>query len=202
MNRLILGSSSLRRIEGIQRIGIPYHVLSMDFHEQTEDDYSADKKVRFIAEQKMIQLEQHFHKELAGQWVLTADTLVHLETETLGKPADILEAENMLFFLSGKLHHVTTAFCLKDSTGSKETFSDTTDVVFRKLDKNLVDFYLQLGEWKDAAGAYRIQESGDLLIDRINGSFSNVMGLPFRLLYDILLSKGFFENPKFSSSRS
>jgi septum formation protein len=128
-----------------------------------------------------------------NHWILTADTLVYRKNHKLGKPKDRKHAFEMLNSLSGKPHFVSSALALFNPTSKKiHLKQDITRVKFKTLTPQLIQLYLSLNEWKDAAGAYKIQDSGDLLIKGIRGSFSNVMGLPISLLYDMLFQGNFF----------
>ena len=115
--------------------------------------------------------------------VLGADTLVCLATRLFGKPPDLAAAHVMLEQLSGQTHQVVTAVCLLHLRARRQRiFVETTDVTFRPLDDVLIRRYLQQVNPLDKAGAYAIQEQGDLIVERIAGSYSNVVGLPVERL--------------------
>ena len=122
-------------------------------------------------------------KKLPDALVLGADTLVFLGGEILGKPRDLAEAQRMLSRLQGRSHQVVTGVSLIHLRGHQERiFADSTDVLFHPLDNALIREYTQKVNTLDKAGAYAIQESGDILISEISGSFSNVVGLPVEML--------------------
>jgi septum formation protein len=110
--------------------------------------------------------------------VIGADTLVFIDGEPLGKPADLGEARAMLRRLAGRLHRVCTGVCIIFPDGGRRVFHDTTEVRFRPLDEAAIDAYLAVANPLDKAGAYGIQESGELIVEGISGSYENVMGLP------------------------
>src|SRR5439155_2797715 len=114
-----------------------------------------------------------------GRWVLAADTVVNVDGEPLGKPRDAAHARAMLARLSGRKHEVATAFVLLDSAG--RTFAADvvrSEVVFRRLEPADIDSYVRTGEPFDKAGAYAIQGGARHFVREVNGSFTNVVGLP------------------------
>lgn len=126
-----------------------------------------------------------------GQWVIGADTLVAIDGQALGKPADSAEACRMLTMLSGRTHEVVTAVCLihKDS-GQRREFLETTRVTFLPLTPGEIDAYLQLINPLDKAGSYAAQEHGDKIIASVEGSWTNVVGLPMERLLEELEQLG------------
>lgn len=110
--------------------------------------------------------------------VIGSDTLVFIDDMPLGKPVDLDDARSMLRRLSARTHRVCTGVCVIDPGGEMNVFHDTTEVTFLALDEATIDQYLSLVNPLDKAGAYGIQESGDLIVAGITGSFENVMGLP------------------------
>jgi septum formation protein len=124
--------------------------------------------------------------------VLGADTLVALHGIPYGKPRDLAEARAMLRALSGNTHEVITAICIADGGPDQiEIVEDQTHVVFKSLDDAVIDEYLRLVPVLDKAGAYGIQERGEMLAERIDGSFNNVMGLPTERLAPLLIQRGY-----------
>ena len=139
-------------------------------------------------------------------WILGADTVIELDGRILEKPASVDEARMMLGALSAKEHRVLTGACLlkasiENSVSSKPTLvidkpkltteCDTTSVRFSKLSDDEIEWYLRSGEWRDAAGSYKIQQKGACLVESISGSYSNVVGLPIRRIYGMLLEQNF-----------
>ena len=118
-------------------------------------------------------------KKIPDALVLGADTLVFLEDEIMGKPADIADARRMLTRLQGRMHQVVTGISLIHLRAHRErTFALSTDVTFRPLTAGQIDWYLAKVNPLDKAGAYAIQEHGEMIVADISGSFSNVVGLP------------------------
>jgi septum formation protein len=120
--------------------------------------------------------------QVPGAAVIGADTLVFIDDEPLGKPRDLDEARAMLRRLSGREHTVCTGVCLVGPDGGVETFHELTQVRFHELSDEGIDAYFSKVDPLDKAGAYGIQEFGDMLVAGIDGSFDNVMGLPVPVL--------------------
>jgi septum formation protein len=120
-----------------------------------------------------------------GETVLGVDTLVLIDGQVLGKPADAAQAAEMLALLAGRTHHVVSGLTLRDALG-EHTGHARTAVHFRPLDARAIDDYLARGEWRGRAGAYAIQEAGAALVTRVEGCFFNVVGLPVALLVEML----------------
>ena len=117
-----------------------------------------------------------------GDLVLAADTDVALDGRLLGKPSSERGARERLVRLSGRVHHVLTAVVIRPGGSAGRSGVARSEVAFRELDEATLDLYLRSGEWRDRAGAYAIQGLGSVLVDGIEGDFSNVVGLPIRLL--------------------
>lgn len=180
--RLILASSSPRRIELLQQAGVLVEVIPSPVEElhDTALDYrhlcevNAGRKARDVA-------SRH-----PGAWVIGADTLVCLDGRPLGKPADRAEARTMLQILSGRVNQVCTGVCLIDPAGREHVFHEVTEVEFRALSNDVIDDYMAKVHTLDKAGAYAAQEHGDQIIAEIRGDFSNVVGLPVKKLLEYL----------------
>jgi septum formation protein len=177
-----LGSASPRRKELLERIGLPLILIPADVDESTVAGESADAYLERIAARK---LEHALADERARPTavVLAADTVVLLDDEVLGKPKTAADAGAMLSRLSGRAHHVRTRFALGRATRPgpsplicAETVS--TVVHFRKLERDEIARYVATGEGADKAGGYAIQGIGSFAVSRIEGSHSNVIGLP------------------------
>lgn len=126
-----------------------------------------------------------------GDYVISADTIVVVDGRILGKPQDRRDGRNMLALLAGREHLVHTAVCLlRNGTGYRGEACETTRVRFRALAAEEIEGYLRTGEPDDKAGAYAAQGAGNLLIERIVGSYTNVVGLPMALLLRMLLAAG------------
>lgn len=191
MKQVILGSQSPRRHELLKKINIPFSILISHGAEEINYERSPHDNIKRLALEKLNWLRNNHPIEVQNKWIICADTLVYRKKSIFGKPKSLKEAEEMLSELSSRWHRVGTAIAI--GTPSGNTISDfaETKVQFRKLDREQIQFYLSLNESMDAAGAYKIQEAGDILIKCIKGSFSNVMGLPISLLYEMLCQNAY-----------
>jgi septum formation protein len=172
---LILASASPRRKELLQLLGVDFRVVTSDAPELHDEQFSAGEIAQLNAYRKARTVAKKFPDSL----VLGADTLVCLGTKLFGKPANHEEAHRMLKELAGKTHQVVTGVCLMHlRTHQQRTFSDITDVLFRPLGAAQIKRYLGQMNPLDKAGAYAVQDGGELIIEEISGSFSNVVGLP------------------------
>ncbi len=127
---------------------------------------------------------------IPGYWILGADTIVTLESRAIGKPKSLDEAKSFLRVLSGREHEVITACVLIEPAGKKHEFYDVTKVTFRTLTPEIIDRYLAEVNVLDKAGAYALQEHGDWIIERVEGSHSNVIGLPTEKLLTYFQAAG------------
>ncbi len=187
MKKIILASESPRRQSLLQQMGLDFKVFPANITEDLSISKSPEDLVRTIAWQKAQQILQGLEDGI----VIAADTVVSWEGKVMGKPADRNEAQAMLSCLSGQVHQVMTGLCVVEAgDGSPDLAVECTDVFFRPLSVRDIDNYLNHGEWMDKAGAYAIQGCGALLIDRIEGCFFNVVGLPLNRLNLMLRRKG------------
>jgi len=147
-------------------------------------DMAAFEVPEYLAIQKAIPFKDDFKK---NDLLITSDTIVLINNQILGKPLDYKHAFEMLQLLSGRKHMVITGVCI--TTADKQiTFSDRTDVFFKSLTSNEIDYYLTHYQPYDKAGSYGVQEwIGYVAIEKIEGSYFNVMGLPIQRLYEELL---------------
>ncbi|MCG8311149.1 MAG: Maf family protein [Cytophagales bacterium] len=181
--KIILASKSPRRQMILTEAGIDFTVKPVEILEDHCANLPADEIARHIAEQKAKQFPYLKEKEL----VIAADTTVIINNTILGKPSDREEAMRMLSSLSGRSHHVTTGVSIKDKD-QMISFSDTTWVNFKILTDKEIEYYIDNYEPYDKAGSYGIQEwIGMIGIDRIEGSYFTVMGLPIHKVYETLL---------------
>ncbi|MBF8259743.1 MAG: maf [Actinobacteria bacterium] len=172
---LILASASPRRRELLRSIGVPFRVVPSRAEEVRRPGEAPREFVRRAARDKGKDVSRLF----PDAFVLSADTVVVVDGRLLGKPADRREARRMLAMLSGREHLVHTAVCLfQGRQGRLDETCVTTRVRFRPLAHGEIAAYLRTGECDDKAGAYAAQGAGNLLIERISGSFTNVVGLP------------------------
>lgn len=180
---IILASASPRRSELLRQLGVDFCVVPSDATELHQNDLTAREVCQVNAYRKAHAVAKKYPDSL----VLGADTLVYLGGELLGKPADLAEAYQMLERLQGKTHQVVTAICLIHLRQHKQSvFSEATQVTFRPLDAVEIQRYLVQTNPLDKAGAYAIQEHGDLIVEKISGSYTNVVGLPVERLREEL----------------
>jgi septum formation protein len=180
---LILASASPRRSELLKQLGIEFQVVPSDASELHNQDLTAREVCQINAYRKA----RAVAKKHPDALVLGADTLVYLGTNLLGKPASLEEAYQMLEQLQGQTHQVVTAICLMNLRNHRQTiFAETTDVTFRPLDAVQIQRYLVQINPLDKAGAYAIQDQGDLIVEKISGSYTNVVGLPVEQLREQL----------------
>ena len=181
--KIILGSASPRRKELLKSLGIDFEIRVKDLKEE----YPKNLKEKEISEFLAIQKSEQLSKTLKSDEILiTADTIVVKDDRVLSKPKDKLEAKEMLQFLSGDEHSVITSVCLRNKQ-KQEIFSSTTKVFFKSLSAAEIDFYVKEYKPFDKAGAYGIQEWIGLVgVEKIEGSYFNVMGLPLNKLYSEL----------------
>jgi septum formation protein len=188
--RLILASKSPRRSELLKQAGLTFTVIPSKFDESAVSMCEPDSYVMTLAESKAQDVSQQ-HPE---SWVIGADTIVIVDGIVLGKPASRDEAGEMLHRLSGRVHQVLTGYCICCQS-TKRSFSGTvrTDVQFKKLRDAEIEWYVQTGEPFDKAGAYAIQGIGTFLVKSVNGSYTNVVGLPVCEVMEHLINEGVVE---------
>ena len=176
---LILASASPRRAELLRELGVSFTVTPGDVSELHQEDLTA----RELAQMNAYRKARSVAKKHPDQLVLGADTLVYLGTQLFGKPATLEQAYQMLERLQGQTHEVITAICLMHVRERRyKVCSESTAVTFRPLDASAIRTYLNQVDPLDKAGAYAIQEHGDIIVERIVGSYSNVVGLPVERL--------------------
>jgi septum formation protein len=182
--KIILGSGSPRRKELLAGLDIEFTV---DTGNSFDEVYSPETPHELIPEVLSQGKSHGFHRELADDEILmTSDTLVLCEGHVMGKPHSREEAFGMLRLLSGRSHKVITAVTVRDSSRMK-TVSDTATVHFKELSDDEIAYYIDNYRPFDKAGAYGIQEwIGYMGIDRIEGSYFTIMGLPVHLAYELL----------------
>ncbi|MBK8580592.1 MAG: septum formation protein Maf [Flavobacteriales bacterium] len=181
--RLVLASASPRRRQLLQGLGLPVEITSVDVDETPPAGMPAAEVAEFLARKKAMA----WQGELANDQVLvTADTTVLLGELLLNKPVDAEDARRMLGLLAGKEHRVITGVCLR--TGSATTsFSDTAKVRFASMSAEEIAYYVERHMPLDKAGAYGVQDwLGFTTVERIEGSFYTVMGLPMHRVYAAL----------------
>jgi septum formation protein len=190
---LILASASPRRQELLRNAGISFVVQAADIDETPLAGETARECAVRLAREKALAVWRARSKEAAQEdVVLGADTIVVVDEAILGKPADAEDAVRMLRLLSGRVHRVITGVCFVRSSGNEEltTASETTLVTMNELSDAEIREYVATGEPMDKAGAYAIQGRASRWIPRIEGDYSNVVGLPVALVWRILSGCG------------
>lgn len=185
--KLILGSQSPRRRELLAGLDVPFTAVTIDADESYPADLQGADIPIYISQAKARAYAQQL---AADEVLLTADTIVWCDGQVLGKPKDKADAQRMLRLLSGKTHQVYTGV-----TGARGedmiSFSDCTDVTFRELTDEEIDYYIENYRPFDKAGAYGIQEwIGYVACTRLEGSYFNVMGFPVEKVYENLKKLG------------
>jgi nucleoside triphosphate pyrophosphatase len=178
---LTLASSSPRRRQLLEMLGIPVRVVSPNVSEVRRPVETPVDYVERLAREKAL--------AVPGRLVLGADTTVVVRDEVLEKPVDAVDALRMLRKLQGRTHQVVTSIALVAGETIHQA-TDVTNVVFRRLDDVFLEAYVATGEPMDKAGAYGIQGYGAALVERIDGDFFSVMGLPLRLVLELLDEAG------------
>lgn len=178
MEKIILASGSPRRKELLKYLGFDYEIITSEIEEVIDPVLPSDELVVNLAFQKAADVYRNHMDRI----VLGFDTLVYLDDEVFGKPKSVEEAKEMLQKLSGKTHIVVTG-CAIISKQISKSFYAKTRVTFHELTEKEIDDYILTGEPMDKAGAYAIQGYGAKFVDRINGDYFTVMGLPVSRLY-------------------
>ncbi|MBC7765474.1 MAG: septum formation inhibitor Maf [Hyphomonadaceae bacterium] len=178
----VLASQSPRRLEILARVGLCFEVIPSTVEEVMDERLSPCDLVQALALQKAMDVVARVAQE---KIVIAADTVVVLDGLVLGKPVDENDAFAMLSSLSGRSHTVYTGFACVQGNVEVASF-EQTDVTFRTLTHDEIWAYIRSGEPMDKAGAYGVQGLGMLLVERINGDFFNVMGLPMQKLACVL----------------
>ena len=182
--RLILASASPRRRDLLRNAGFDFEVRPGQIVEEIQPGELPEDFARRAAREKALQIAVSLPR---GGLVLGADTVVVIGGQTLGKPSDPQDAARMLRLLSGRTHQVHTGICLvRAPDGIEALRHETTLVTVRELDEEEIRQYVESGEPSDKAGAYAIQGLASKFVTRISGCYSNVVGLPIALVYEIL----------------
>ena len=172
---IVLASTSPQRRAILQQLGLPFEVVAPDYEEQGDDPVEhAAGKARSV--------------EGGERPVLGVDTVVVCDGRVLGKPTDASDAERMLETLEGKTHEVVSGLCLR-TPAWEELHAETTRVTFRPLTPRDIATYIASDEWRGRAGGYAIQGVGAALVERIEGDYLNVVGLPAALLVRLLAAR-------------
>jgi len=181
--KLILASKSPRRQQLLQQMGYSFETRIKD----CDESYPSNLKPQEIVKHICLNKANVFQEELLqNELLLTADTIVYINDRVLGKPKDRIEAIEMLELYSGKEHKVVTGVCVADKSKKNVEFCETT-VFVRQLSKEEIIFYIDNYQPYDKAGGYGIQEwFGAVAVEKIIGSYNNVMGLPTHLVHKMI----------------
>ncbi len=185
--RLILASKSPRRRYLLTQAGLVFSVVHSKVDESSIPVSSPAIYAKVLAEAKAMEVSERF----PGSWVIGADTIVLIDGLILGKPDSREHAAEMLSRLSGQTHQVITGYCINQyKSGKRITDSVKTDVTFKKLSEKEIHWYIHTSEPFDKAGAYAIQGLGTFLVKSVNGSYTNVVGLPVCEVIECLIREG------------
>lgn len=185
--RLVLASGSPRRRELLASIGLEFEVRTSDVHEEREPGETVTAYVERLAREKAVTVSE----QMRDAWIIAADTVVFLDDEVLEKPLDRAHAIEMLEMLAGRTHTVFSGLTLKHAgKGHDETELVRTDVTIAALDRRMIEWYVDTGEPMDKAGAYAIQGLGAMFVERVEGSYTNVVGLSLPTLFRMMTSAG------------
>ncbi|WP_345991187.1 Maf family nucleotide pyrophosphatase [Chryseobacterium sp. Chry.R1] len=180
--KLLLASQSPRRKELLSSLGFDFEVVTIDCEEIIPDDMTIENAAAYLSQLKA----NSFRPLEAGEVLLTADTVVALNNQILGKPKDEAEAQHMLRLLSGKTHQVYTGITIQ-TVDQVFAETDVADVELDEISNEEIDYYITHYKPFDKAGSYGIQEwLGMAKIKKLSGSFYTIMGLPTHLVYKIL----------------
>ena len=195
---MILASKSPRRRYLLQQAGLEFSIIPSEFDERSVALSSPEAYVRVSAESKA----QDIARKYPDSWIIGADTIVFIDNRILGKPVSVEQARQMLLSLSDKTHRVLTGYCICHKS-RQCLFSEavSTEVQFKKLTRDEIDWYIRSGEPFDKAGAYAIQGLGTFLVRRINGSYTNVVGLPVCEVLEFLIQNGVVELGDYSDDK-
>lgn len=192
MEPIILASSSPRRQEILKLLNIPFQVIMPNYEEIIPDGMTPAKAAEYLSSKKVESVAKSLPKGLEIPWILGADTVVTLDGIIYGKPADQEKAAEYLRLFQGKTHQVITGLTLYNGRlHAMETRSASTSVTFAPMSDEEIEWYVNTGDWHGAAGGYRIQGLASCFIKKIQGTNSNVVGLPIFELYDMLKTQGY-----------
>ncbi|HCC36998.1 MAG TPA: septum formation protein Maf [Treponema sp.] len=191
MESIVLASGSLRRQEYFRLLGLPFSIMPAMINEEITGEGDPEKMAEELAVRKVERIIELLTGRLP-QWIFGADTVISVDDDIFGKPANRENARQMLLRLSGREHKVITALALYNGKEKKIDSRVVTCLVrFAKLSKADIEWYLETGEWQGVAGAYRIQGLAGCFITSIQGSPSAVVGLPLHEFYVMLKKNGY-----------
>ena len=185
---IVLASASPQRRQLLESVALPVQVVPSLVDETTCAGEPPAAAVVRLARHKAGAVASRVG---ARRWIVAADTAILLGRELVGKPRDRDAARGILGRLSGTAHEVLTGVALRTPEGTLETALVRTEVTFAALTEPELEWYLDTAEWREAAGGYRVQGRGGLLIAGLRGSYSNVVGLPLETIYRMLARHGY-----------
>lgn len=185
--RIILASTSPRRRELLESIGLQFEVRTSEVPEERKPGEPVRSYVERLAGEKAMAVA----RDLEDAWIIAADTVVHIDELVLEKPSNRDEAIAMLGKLAGRTHAVFSGVALVNRSARQSLIESVrTEVTIMPLERALIEWYVDTGEPTDKAGAYAIQGQGAMLVERIDGSYTNVVGLPLPTLFRMMTSVG------------
>ena len=180
MKKIILASKSPRRSQLLEQAGIPFEIRTREVEENYPESLTVEEVAPFLAHKKAQSMMDTLH---ADEVILAADSVVILDGDIFGKPKDFEDAKHILRRLSGKMHLVITGVCMA-SIEQVKVFSGISKVYFDSLTDMEIEHYIKTYQPYDKAGSYAIQEwIGLCKINKIEGTYANIMGLPVDLVY-------------------
>ncbi len=175
MRKIILASTSPRRQKLLSRIGLPFEVQASDYEEDMKLDLTPKELVKHLSKGKAEAVAKNYKDAI----IIGADSIVAYENHVFGKPTSAAEAKEMLKKLSGTVHSVITGFTIIDTkTNKSSSQAIEAKIYFRKVTEEEMDAYIKSGEPMDKAGAYAVQGLGAIFVEKIEGDFTGVIGLP------------------------
>ncbi|NTU99447.1 septum formation inhibitor Maf [Candidatus Falkowbacteria bacterium] len=185
--RIILASRSPRRKALLEQVGLDFEVRESEYEEDMQALEDPIELVKFLALKKAEDVAKHYDDAI----VIGADTFVVYDNKFIGKPKDAVDAQRILKMLSGQENTIVTGFAVIDTVSGKVVNScDKATIKIRKLSDEDIDSYIATGEPLDKAGAFGIQGVGAVIVERVDGDYHNIMGLPLSKLYDELKNMG------------
>src|SRR3972149_243191 len=192
-SRIILASSSPRRKVLLEKIGLSFDICHSNIDENIKKGETPEEHCLRLAEEKA----KEAAKNVKRGWIIGADTIVFIDNRILGKPSGIKEAREMLNLLKGRYHKVCTAFCLLNAvTGNKIKRVVESRVKIKNLTDKEIEDYIKTSEPFDKAGAYAVQGIGSFMVEGIEGSYTNVVGLPMAEFEEALEQAGIINKSK------
>lgn len=188
--QIILASKSPRRKEFLEKLGIDFKIIPAENPEDMTKYKNIKKLSKYLGEQKA---QEVFDKTSGNRVVIGSDSMVYVKGQLFGKPKDYADGNKMLQALSGNWHKVYTSLCIlieKDGIQKKYSSVFVVKVKFINLSDKMIKSYLATGDYKDKAGAYGVQSASSKFIQKINGDYASIVGLPFSTVYEILNKEG------------